>query len=165
MTRQESILPSAWSVPDAFRRRLGEDVGRQRSMFHDGVTCCSSFTTHGGRRTWSASVVSPGQTAMDKHLDAYQPAIDRLDTQEAAALNPLRRPQAAVGRRSGPQNLPRFERIQVKADSVLPCSRWGNRRLSSLMHASELQLTLAESYQTRNKGIEEYAEPNLVANG
>lgn len=32
----QSLLPEVWSVPQEFRNRLGEEVGRQRAMLADG---------------------------------------------------------------------------------------------------------------------------------
>ena len=99
MTHQKSLLPSAWGVPDVFRRRLGESVGRQRAMVHEGHLLLvlhdppgPDDVERGGRffwrkpdGTWASTTDPPGQTAIDKHLDEYEAAIDALDEQEAAA--------------------------------------------------------------------------------
>ena len=33
---RSSLLPAAWAVPDVFRRRLGDQAGRQRAMHEEG---------------------------------------------------------------------------------------------------------------------------------
>jgi hypothetical protein len=99
MANQKSLLPSSWPVPDVFRKRLGEDVGRQRAMFHEGHLLLvlhdpprPDEVERGGRffwrkpdATWVSTTEAAGQTAIDKHLDEYESAIDKLDAREAAA--------------------------------------------------------------------------------
>jgi hypothetical protein len=31
-----SLIPAVWDVPQRFRQRMGERIGRQRAMFDDG---------------------------------------------------------------------------------------------------------------------------------
>lgn len=99
MANQKSLLPSSWSVPEVFRRRLGEGVGRQRAMFHEGHLLLvlhdppgPEDVERGGRffwrkpdGSWVGTTGGSGPTVIDKHLDDYEAAIDRLDSREAAA--------------------------------------------------------------------------------
>jgi hypothetical protein len=99
MANHKSVLPPSWAVPEAFRRRLGEQVGRQRAMFDEGHLLLvlhdppgPEDVERGGRIFWrkpDASWVSTtdksGQEAIDRHLDDYEAAIDKLDAREAAA--------------------------------------------------------------------------------
>jgi Mg2+ and Co2+ transporter CorA len=99
MAQQKSLLPSSWTLPDIFRRRLGEDVGRQRAMFHEGhlllvlheppepdeVERDGRFFWRKPDGFWVSTIDAPDQTALATHLDEYEAAIDKLDAQEAAA--------------------------------------------------------------------------------
>jgi hypothetical protein len=99
MAKQKSLLPSTWAVPEAFRSRLGEEVGRQRAMFHEGhlllvlhdlpgpddVERHGRFFWRKPDASWVSTTDKSGQEAIDKHLDDYEAGIDKLDAREAAA--------------------------------------------------------------------------------
>jgi hypothetical protein len=94
-----SILPSAWQIPEAIRKRLGSRVGRQRAMFHDGhlllvlhAPPVADETAREGRffwrdpdGNWKSKELGRGIQALNTHVEQYEKAISRLDELEANA--------------------------------------------------------------------------------
>jgi hypothetical protein len=110
-----SLLPEVWAVPEVFRRRLGEQSGRQRAMHADGHLLLvlhappkADSETREGRffwrdaaGNWTPPGTAPSQPGLGELLTEYERAIDKLqDAEDAAqtarqyfdlltALNPL----------------------------------------------------------------------------
>lgn len=93
------LIPKDWEVPSEFRQRLGDQVGRQRSMVSDGHLLLilhepphSDENTRDGRLYWRKpdgdwkSHDTTGQTkSLEEHLDQYRTRIDELETREENA--------------------------------------------------------------------------------
>ncbi|QDU86870.1 CorA-like Mg2+ transporter protein [Pirellulimonas nuda] len=93
------LLPSTWTVPDVFRDRLGDDVGRQRLMQADGHTLLvlhappqadqdnreGRFFWRDPQGQWSPGGMVHGQLAIGELLAEYEKALDRVDAQEDTA--------------------------------------------------------------------------------
>src|SRR5688500_15921887 len=88
-------LPPGWELPAAIRDRLGERSGKQRAMIEDGhlllilhklprpdVTAREgAFFWRDANGDWKASGGGGGLGALKVHLEAYERAVDTLDTQ------------------------------------------------------------------------------------
>ncbi|MBM4000502.1 MAG: hypothetical protein FJ297_13360 [Planctomycetes bacterium] len=98
---ERSILPAAWQVPAEFRKRLGNKVGRQRSMsaenhlllvLHrppavDELEREGRFFWRQPDGTWSSSDDGGGPGSMNRFLDRYEERIEALDQDEERALS------------------------------------------------------------------------------
>ena len=96
---KKTLLPSAWQVPEVFRDRLGESVGRQRTMLEDGHLLLVLHSPPGpddeareGRffwrdtdGAWASTTPGSGHSAINAQLDEYVVILGRLDDQEEAA--------------------------------------------------------------------------------
>ena len=94
-----SILPEDWDLPIVFRRRIGDQVGRQRPMVADGHLLLvlhapphPNQTRRTGRFFWRSLDESwrysgDGDTSLTihQHLDEYEHLIDRCEQQEESA--------------------------------------------------------------------------------
>lgn len=96
---KKSILPAMWEVPQIFRDRLGETVGRQRAMLADGHLLlvlhaipkvdqpdregCFFWRKPDG--TWSSTESGNGLAALEKHLETYDDAVEQLEEGEVNA--------------------------------------------------------------------------------
>jgi hypothetical protein len=113
----KTIIPPAWNVPEVFKARLGDDVGRQRTMTAEGHLLLvlheppePGVTERRGRLfwrepdgSWKSNSLGAGAQALKKHVAEYTARIDELDLRlqsaEAAedffsvlqALSPLHR--------------------------------------------------------------------------
>lgn len=91
---QKVLLPKTWAMPDVFRRRMGEDVGRQRLMKEEGQFLAILHQTpkaeDKGRRegalfwidgegNWKSAPASGGRSALRAHVDAYAARARELD--------------------------------------------------------------------------------------
>ncbi|RIK72453.1 MAG: hypothetical protein DCC67_19260 [Planctomycetota bacterium] len=111
------MLPPNWEVPEEFRRRLGEQAGRQRLMQADGhlllvlhAPPSPDSNVREGRLfwrdptgRWTPSGASPAQPGLGDLLGQYESAIEQLQADEDEAktarqyfqllnrLNPLAR--------------------------------------------------------------------------
>ncbi len=99
--RPSTLLPPGWEVPAEFRRRLGDEAGRQRTMAADGhllVVLHAPPTPDSPTRTgrffwrdpngkWMPSGASPSQPGVGDLLSAYEKALDALQKSEDAATN------------------------------------------------------------------------------
>lgn len=95
----KSLLPPGWEVPAEFRKRLGDKVGRQRTMDADGhlllVLHAPPTMDEGDRRgrffwrkpdgTWTGNETSAGANNLPRHLADYATAIESLDNRLDAA--------------------------------------------------------------------------------
>ncbi len=96
-----SLIPHDWSVPNRFRARLGERVGRQRHMFEDGhlllVLHEPPKEGEDERRprlfwrapdgTWKSNGLGSGVQALRTHLKQFEDALEALEqTAQSARL-------------------------------------------------------------------------------
>ena len=98
---EKSILPAAWDVPQIFRNRLGDQVGRQRPMAADGHLLlvlhappkpeqndrAGRFFWRSPDGKWTSKDLGTGLNAVNKHLDDYNSIIARLDKEEDEATS------------------------------------------------------------------------------
>ena len=96
---QASLLPGNWKVPQVFRDRLGNKVGRQRAMFADGHLLLvlhappepeerqrqGRFFWRSPEGTWKSSSLGDGINALDKHLQQYLQELQKLENDEDRA--------------------------------------------------------------------------------
>lgn len=96
---QKSLLPDTWNVPHGFRRRVRESVGRQRAMFADGHLLLvlheppKADETHRRARlfwrspdgSWESNNLGPGIGALQRHVNEYTQAVEKLDAAEERA--------------------------------------------------------------------------------
>jgi tetratricopeptide (TPR) repeat protein len=120
MMTAKSLLPATWAVPKAFRERLGEQVGRQRTMLADGhlllvlhAPPSADRTTREGRffwrapdGSWTSDAIGSGIGALHKHLDRYEEALQKLEQAEDRAeyardFFPILESVAALSRTAG----------------------------------------------------------------
>jgi len=94
-----SPLPEAWNVPQLFRSRVRESVGRQRAMTAEGHLLLvlheppkASETDRRARffwrspdGTWQSSNLGPGINALKRHVAEFGEAVRRLDEAEDRA--------------------------------------------------------------------------------
>ncbi len=92
-------VPENWDVPDIFRRRLGDRVGRQRAMYAEGHLLLVLHAPPQGEEperigrlfwrrpdgVWKADYSNSGIKALDEHLDEFRDIIEKLDDREHAA--------------------------------------------------------------------------------
>jgi len=97
----KSILPPTWDVPAEFRERLGEKVGRQRTMLADGHLLLvlhrppkKNDPERIGRAfwrkpdgAWQSNDLGNGAAALGRHLAEYADLIERFDRQEDDAVS------------------------------------------------------------------------------
>jgi hypothetical protein len=95
----KSALPDTWEVPEIFRQRVGEQAGRQRTMFVDGHLLLilheppTGDHGHRGARlfwrapdgTWRSNALGAGVRGLRRHVDEYAQAVDRLEKAEEQA--------------------------------------------------------------------------------
>lgn len=95
----KSVLPAVWNVPEIFRKRLGDQVGRQRAMFADGHLLLvlhkppkpeddqrsGRFFWRAPDGTWSSDELGSGPHALDRHLTEYEELVERFDQMYDAA--------------------------------------------------------------------------------
>lgn len=94
-----SPLPEAWNVPQLFRGRVRESVGRQRAMTAEGhlllVLHEPPLANETDRRarffwrspdgTWQSNNLGPGINALKRHVAEFGEAVRRLDEAEDRA--------------------------------------------------------------------------------
>jgi hypothetical protein len=94
-----SLLPQAWSVPDVFRRRLGDRPGRQRAMEAEGHLLLvlhtppladsdareGRFFWRDATGQWTPAGAAPSQPGVGQLLAEYERAIDKLQQAEDEA--------------------------------------------------------------------------------
>jgi hypothetical protein len=93
------LIPQSWQVPEVFRRRLGEDAGRQRVMAAEGHLLVILHAPprpdqdeRVGRLFWRApdgvwtpKGITHGDLALGDLLGEYEKVVDRLDSAEDVA--------------------------------------------------------------------------------
>lgn len=96
-----SILPAVWNVPEKFRERIGDQVGRQRAMTAEGhlllvlhdipspedVTRSGRFFWRQPDGVWSSGTLGSGPQAIKKHLEEYDQLVNRFEEQDEKAIN------------------------------------------------------------------------------
>jgi len=96
---QSTLLPSDWTVPAIFRKRLGRSVGRQRAMFADGhlllvlhappdpeqLERTGRFFWRQPDGSWRSNYLGSGAHALTKHLDEYGKLVEDLEQRGDAA--------------------------------------------------------------------------------
>lgn len=96
-----SLLPPSWAVPDVFRRRLGEQSGRQRIMEAEGhlllvlhAPPSPDVQTREGRffwrdpnGAWTPAGTAPSQPGVGQLLTEYEKAIEKLQQAEDDAVS------------------------------------------------------------------------------
>ena len=95
------LIPPLWKVPQVFRDRMGEQVGRQRAMIADGELLLvlhappkpnenqrhGRFFWRDAEGQWSSKDRGTGLNALNKHLDEYEELIAELDRLEEQATS------------------------------------------------------------------------------
>jgi hypothetical protein len=93
------LIPPLWKVPQVFRDRMGEQVGRQRSMVADGHLLLvlhappkpnenqrhGRFFWRDAEGQWTSKDRGTGINALNKHLEEYEELIAALDRLEEKA--------------------------------------------------------------------------------
>ncbi|MEX0818268.1 MAG: hypothetical protein WD070_01710, partial [Pirellulaceae bacterium] len=93
------LIPPLWKVPQVFRDRMGEQVGRQRPMVADGHLLLvlhappepNENQRHGRlfwrdpEGQWTSKDRGTGINALNKHLDEYEELVASLDRLEEQA--------------------------------------------------------------------------------
>ena len=93
------LIPPLWKVPQVFRDRMGEQVGRQRPMTADGHLLLvlhappkpnenqrhGRFFWRDPEGQWTSKNLGTGINALNKHLEEYQELIGKLDQLEEKA--------------------------------------------------------------------------------
>lgn len=88
------LLPKSWLLPEVFRRRMGEDVGRQRLMREEGQLLVvlhqipraedkgrreGAFFWVDGEGNWKSAPEPGGRSALRAHVEAYAGRARELD--------------------------------------------------------------------------------------
>ena len=95
----KSLLPATWDVPQVFRDRLGNSVGRQRLMQAEGhlllilhlpaepdtVERQGRFIWRKPDGSWVSNDLGSGTQAVSRHLEQYAKAIEVCDEREEQA--------------------------------------------------------------------------------
>ncbi len=96
-----SIIPATWQIPAAIRNRLGNSVGRQRTMAAEGHLLLvlhappkpddsersGRYFWRNPQGEWLSKDLGSGIRALATHIDEYDDAIAKLDRQEAQAAS------------------------------------------------------------------------------
>ncbi len=87
------LIPRDWTLPEKIRHRLGDEVGRQRAMFHDGHLLLvlheppqTDDPERKGRLfwrnpqdVWDSSALGAGEQALLRHIKDFSTRIDKLE--------------------------------------------------------------------------------------
>ncbi|MDA1052473.1 MAG: hypothetical protein O3C40_18610 [Planctomycetota bacterium] len=93
------LIPPLWKVPQVFRDRMGEQVGRQRPMVADGHLLLvlhappkpnenerhGRFFWRDPPGQWTSKERGTGINALNKHLEEYEEVLNKLDRLEEQA--------------------------------------------------------------------------------
>ncbi len=96
---ETQLIPQSWAVPDAIRRRLGDQVGRQRTMTHEGHLLLvlhsppkpdederqGRFFWRSPEGVWSPKAMRHGETAVGELIGEYDKMLDAIDADEDRA--------------------------------------------------------------------------------
>lgn len=94
-----SLIPKNWTVPEAIRNRLGDEVGRQRAMAHEGhlllvlhAPPAPDQDEREGRifwrspeGAWSPKALKHGESPVTELLGEYDKRLDAVDEDEEKA--------------------------------------------------------------------------------
>lgn len=96
---REALLPKKWEVPQKFRDRLGDSVGRQRAMVHEGHLLLVLhrvpdpeekhrdgrffWKDHEGK--WRSREMGEGPKSLGLHMDEYVDRLAELEAREEVA--------------------------------------------------------------------------------
>lgn len=94
-----SLLPTEWDLPQAIRRRLGQQAGRQRCMsaenhlllvLHeppDGaeISFTGRFFWRRPDGSWTSNTLGDTIDSLEQHLDEFDDLLDRLEDKELIA--------------------------------------------------------------------------------
>jgi hypothetical protein len=97
----KSILPTAWTLPQRIRDRLGETAGRQRAMEADGnllIVLHQPPTPDNAERVgrffwrdptgaWKSTFAGTGIQALKSHVEEFAARIDKLEDAVQDAVN------------------------------------------------------------------------------
>lgn len=98
-TRARKLIPETWDVPEVFRRRLGDSVGRQRAMVADGhllmilheppeaddeVRDARIFWRNPDGE-WTANDTTGQIRSLHQHFEQYDTQMDKLEKVEERA--------------------------------------------------------------------------------
>ncbi len=95
----QSLVPPDWDLPEVFRNRLGDRVGRQRAMVAEGNLLLVLHVPPKGEEperegrlfwrksdgTWLANHDSRGLAALEEHFAIYHDRLEALDERENRA--------------------------------------------------------------------------------
>jgi len=103
MNRYKTLIPKQWGIPEVFRRRLGQDVGRQRLMdeeehllviLHMPPTPEQKGMREGAlfwideRNQWKSIPETGGRSALAAHVQKYADLAKDLDAELDRAKTP-----------------------------------------------------------------------------
>ena len=103
-TRMPAFIPKTWDLPEAIRRRLGDQAGRHRMMDEDGHLLLilhtpprpeddairkSAVFWRNPAGEWKSAPAAGGLSALQAHLDTFRTAVFQLDEVVDAAREPL----------------------------------------------------------------------------
>lgn len=100
-TRARKLIPETWDVPEVFRRRLGDSVGRQRAMVADGHLLMilheppqaddeirdARLFWRNPEGEWTTNDTTGQIRSLHQHFEEYDAQIDKLEEMEKAALS------------------------------------------------------------------------------
>jgi hypothetical protein len=93
-------IPKTWELPPAIRKRLGENVGKQRLMVEDGHLLLllhqlpkaeddevrsAMVAWRNPAGDWKSAPTGGGLTGLEAHLESYRTAIHQLDEEVESA--------------------------------------------------------------------------------
>jgi hypothetical protein len=102
-SKRPNFLPKSWELPEAIRKRLGDDAGRQRLMDEDGHLLLilhqspepednevrkAALFWNLPTGEWKSTPEAGGFAALDAHLQQYSKNIHVLDEQVELAKTP-----------------------------------------------------------------------------
>lgn len=93
------LIPQTWEVPEVFRKRLGDSVGRQRAMVADGHLLMvlhepplpddeirdARLFWRSPQGDWRTNDTTGQIRSLQKHFDQYNERIDQLEKREKEA--------------------------------------------------------------------------------
>ena len=96
MPTSKPLLPSMWRVPQVFRDRMGDKVGRQRAMHAEDHLLLVLHKPPGAEETermprfiwrqpdgsWVASELGGGGASLGRHIKDYEDQLDVIEDQE-----------------------------------------------------------------------------------
>lgn len=98
---QAQLVPPQWELPNAIRNRLGEEVGRQRAMIHQGHLLLvlhavpepdessrqGRFFWRSPEGAWSPKALRHGGSPVGELIQEYNQRLDQLDADEDTACS------------------------------------------------------------------------------